>query len=703
MTITSNLKVHHIFCDFSYTQATLAADNMPAATANIAGFVKSKVKANYDFSIYKYPEDFIEDFLKNDIYEDNVYLVFSFSNYIWNSTLALKISRLVKKKYECVIIMGGPNFGHNIVEQKDFLFKNNHISYYIPNEGEQTTLNIIKYLVDVKFQPEKSHPIQGCCSLSKEYELVQNIVTPKIKDLSEIPSPYTSGYLDKFFDGKLAPILQTNRGCPFTCTFCVEGTDFYSRVSFFPIERVKEEIEYIAKKVHELKKEGKNVRSDLYIADSNFGMYPRDIQICQYLSQTREKYQWPTYINVATGKNSKKRVLEAAAVLEGALRLSGSVQSVDPIVLEKIKRKNIDIEALFELGLSGSKINANTYSEVILALPGETYASHITTLRTILDAGFKYIVPYTLMLLSGTPMATIESREDNKFICKYRVLPRAFGSYEISAGKLLSCGEVEEVVVGTKDISFEEYLQCREIHLLIFVFYNNEIFEGIIRTLRLLKIPILDWILRIKKDLINHTVINKIIQEFINETKNELFDSKEELQDFLSNVEGINEYLDGVRGRNLLFTYRTTFHRNHMLILSNLATKIACEMALEIKADSDIIPFLKNLSAYHVSSASDLLNPEALVNTGYLSYNVIEYIREDFEDLAGKQIEEVLTKYKLSRKTDFVLEASSSSKSELKEYLEVFGSNVAAASRIFSKIPLQKLFKTVKKKEIVEK
>ena len=32
----------------------------------------------------------------------------------------------------------------------------------------------------------------------------------RIKDLDEIPSPYLNGMLDKFFDGKLTPFIETN-------------------------------------------------------------------------------------------------------------------------------------------------------------------------------------------------------------------------------------------------------------------------------------------------------------------------------------------------------------------------------------------------------------------------------------------------------------------------------------------------------------
>ena len=58
-------------------------------------------------------------------------------------------------------------------------------------------------------------------------------MVPRIKELDEIPSQNLTGLMDKFFDGKLIPVIQTTRGCPFSCNFCVESDSYYSKIQSF--------------------------------------------------------------------------------------------------------------------------------------------------------------------------------------------------------------------------------------------------------------------------------------------------------------------------------------------------------------------------------------------------------------------------------------------------------------------------------------
>ena len=55
--------------------------------------------------------------------------------------------------------------------------------------------------------------------------------SPRVSRLDDIPSPYLEGYLDEFLaEPKLSPLLESNRGCPFSCTFCVDGINDRSKV-----------------------------------------------------------------------------------------------------------------------------------------------------------------------------------------------------------------------------------------------------------------------------------------------------------------------------------------------------------------------------------------------------------------------------------------------------------------------------------------
>ena len=93
--------------------------------------------------------------------------------------------------------------------------------------------------------------IDGCVFIDpktknkKNIKLMRGKHLDRIKDLDEIPSPYLNGMLDKFFDGKLTPFIETNRGCPFTCSFFI-GNDYFHKLNKFS-ERVKDEIYYIGK------------------------------------------------------------------------------------------------------------------------------------------------------------------------------------------------------------------------------------------------------------------------------------------------------------------------------------------------------------------------------------------------------------------------------------------------------------------------
>ena len=99
----------------------------------------------------------------------------------------------------------------------------------------------------------------------------------RIQELDDIPSPYLMGLFDKFLaDPACMPMTQTNRGCPFSCTFCQEGESYFTKVKRHSLDYTVADLDYIAERV--------DPSSALWITDSNWAMYKWDEDIADHIA-----------------------------------------------------------------------------------------------------------------------------------------------------------------------------------------------------------------------------------------------------------------------------------------------------------------------------------------------------------------------------------------------------------------------------------
>jgi radical SAM superfamily enzyme YgiQ (UPF0313 family) len=291
------------------------------------------------------------------------------SNYVWNEALSCQFARLAKRINPRILtVMGGPNIQIEPHRQIDWFQRHPELDVYALGEGDFLAAEIVKRLLDAGMSIEKlgDKGLPSSVYRAADGAILRDETWDRHKEIGEIPSPFLTGILDEFFDGRLTPMMETNRGCPFTCTFCSQGTGWYTKVHNFPVDRIRDEIFYIARKIVECSPEITALR----LADSNYGMFERDIQISSFLGETQKLYRWPTFIDATTGKNRPDRIIKSMEQVSGAMMLYQSVQSLDDLVLRNVKRQTIKLEAYeaLQVYMRGRGMRSN--SDLILGLPG---------------------------------------------------------------------------------------------------------------------------------------------------------------------------------------------------------------------------------------------------------------------------------------------------------------------------------------------
>ena len=228
-------------CDLTYTQQSIASDAIPAAIGMIAEYLEKKIPTIPEIKLFKFPEDLSKELEKNQ--PD----VIGFSSYMWSTSLSDVFMKRIKEVFPKIItVSGGPNFPSSEDEQFEYLKEKPWIDYYIVKEGEHAFFRLISELIN-KSSIEIISELPNLVFINNG-KFHRHKTIERVMNLAEIPSPYLSGRLDSFLDGKLLPIIQTNRGCPFSCTFCTEGQSYWSKVKVKPKEVVAGEISYISKK-----------------------------------------------------------------------------------------------------------------------------------------------------------------------------------------------------------------------------------------------------------------------------------------------------------------------------------------------------------------------------------------------------------------------------------------------------------------------
>lgn len=327
--------------------------------------------------------------------------IVAFSCYIWNLQRNLALAKALKDRQpECLILFGGPQIPQ---QTEPFLRQYPQVDLCCVGEGEAPFLALLE-----DWPQRHWAEIPGLRWLnSGQYR--ENPAAPRRRDLETLPSPYLEGVFADCFtrypEQPWSALWETNRGCPFSCSFCDWGSATASKVYRFGMERLCAELDWFAQAQIDF----------VFCCDANFGILPRDLDLATYAAHVRQETGFPHSLVVQNAKNAAKRTFEVHRILAQAgldTHATISLQSLHPPTLKASGRENISLADFARLQRQLQQVGIHSYTDIILGLPEETYDSFADGIAATIASGqYQVLHLFTADVLPNAPMAAPAYRQ----------------------------------------------------------------------------------------------------------------------------------------------------------------------------------------------------------------------------------------------------------------------------------------------------
>lgn len=422
----------------------------PLVSGYLQAYARSDktVASEYSFSTYttsiKTPyETILRELL---LQESDVY---AFSVYVWNSGVIRQLVTDVRRSLpRAHVIMGGPQVMHQGLK---YLQPTDEFVTICNTEGEVTFTEYLRALTDDI--PDLTS-VPGL-TFYRDGQLVDTGPRTRIQDLNSIPSPILNGLIKPEYS---IGLIETNRGCPYHCGFCYWGAATNDRVYRFDEERVRDELTWMAR----------NGVIFLYIADSNWGMLARDVDLSQHIAECSRKYRLPSVIYFSSAKNKPHLVTKITGIFHDAGLVTSqpvSMQTLAPESLKIIRRDNIKLDAFRAVQNDLADRDLSSFIELIWPLPGETLESFRSGIDTLCQRNAQTIIAYSHLLLHNTPI--YHSRE------QLGLVTRPAGSGVAEA----------EIVIATQQVDQEDFADGMRFFYATHAIWNTRSLFGVAKYL----------------------------------------------------------------------------------------------------------------------------------------------------------------------------------------------------------------------------
>lgn len=371
-----------------------------------------------EYTINNRMEDILEDIYRRK--PDAI----GFSCYIWNIGMVEKLmGELHKLLPQLPVFLGGPEVTY---DADKLLRKYPYLTGIFIGEGEATFAQVVKYYV--KKSPESLEDIPGL--------MLRSGMTPERKPLNLTDVPFLYDDMAPFTNRII--YYETQRGCPFRCSYCLSSID--KTVRFRDIEVVKKELAFfLEKKVKQVK-----------FVDRTFNCnHDHAMAVWQYLYE-HDNGVTNFHFEIAGDILREDEIALVAKMRPGLVQFEIGVQSTNTDTLREIRRV-MDIEKLKQVVAAlKAAHNVHIHLDLIAGLPYEDYDSFARSFDDVYAMEPEQLQLGFLKVLKGSYMAEMAE--------SYGLVYTDYAPYE---------------VLYTNWLSFTEICRLKRIEEMVEIYYNS--------------------------------------------------------------------------------------------------------------------------------------------------------------------------------------------------------------------------------------
>ena len=354
--------------------------------------------------------------------------VYAFCCYIWNIEMIKRLIPALKSvKPDAVVILGGPEVSFR---SREVMEEMPQVAFVNAGEGEYPFARLLDCLAkgleciaDVR-ELRCIADVPGLCFRDEAGDV---ICREPYASKEEPPSPYTEKYFEAL-SGRIA-YLETSRGCPFSCSFCLSGRQ--DQVRYFNLERAKSELLRLAN----------SGTQTIKLVDRTFNCNPaRAFELLAFIIEHAGK-EIPDgicfHFEVGADLFDDRTIDLLATAPAGLIQMEAGLQSFNPCTLEAVNR-HTDIERLCQnLKRLLLPKNIHVHIDLIAGLPyedgesfGRSFDKAYSLSPQMLQLGF-------LKLLHGSRIR----RQSTEFGYTFHDLP----PYELTGNQWITQDELDSL------------------------------------------------------------------------------------------------------------------------------------------------------------------------------------------------------------------------------------------------------------------